>query len=126
MSAVRKCAFAAVAVAAAVLGPNALAADAANGKKIFKKCVACHTVKEGDRNKIGPNLFGIVGAEAGKVPKFKYSTALLESGVVWDAESLDPYLEKPRDFIKRTKMAFPGLKKKSDRDDVIAYLETLK
>ena len=113
---------------AAVLGAVVFAAlpasaqDLANGEKVWKKCKACHTLEEGGKNKIGPNLFGIVGAPAGAVEGFKYSNAFLEAGLTWDEETLIAWLADPRDVVRGTKMAFPGLKKDSDIADVIAYM----
>ena len=108
-------------LALAIAGP-AQAGDAAKGEKVYKKCKACHSLEAG-KNKVGPSLAGIVGRDAGTVEGYKYSKAMLESGVVWDEASLDAYLKKPKDFIKGTKMAFPGLKKDEQRADVIAYLQ---
>ena len=98
------------------------AADPVNGKKVFKKCVACHSLQEG-KNKIGPPLYNLLGRKAGSVEGYKYSKAMKNSGVVWDEESLDKFLTKPRKFIPKTKMAFRGIKKKSLRDDIISYLK---
>ena len=97
-------------------------ADLVNGKKVFKKCAACHSLKEG-KNKIGPSLYKLLGRKAGSVEGYKYSKAMKNSGVVWDEESLDKFLTKPRKFIKKTKMLFRGIKKKSLRDDIISYLK---
>jgi len=113
----------ALAMAASALSGTAQAADVKKGKKVFNKCKACHTTKEGGANKIGPNLFGIVGRKAASVDGFKYSSAMKESGLTWDEATLDKYLKKPNKFVKKTKMAFAGLRKKKQRDNVIAYLK---
>ncbi len=107
---------------ALALAGSAAAADAAKGKKVFNKCKACHSLKAG-KKKIGPDLAKLIGREAGSVKKFKYSKAMKKSGIVWNEETLDKYLTKPRKFLKGTKMAFPGLKKKADRDNLIAFLK---
>jgi cytochrome c len=99
--------------------------DAKKGKSVFKRCAACHNVDK-DKNKVGPHLVGIVDRKAGTAEKFRYSKALLAKaaeGLVWDKANLDAYLTKPKDFIPKGKMAFAGLNKKADRDNVIAYLE---
>ena len=100
------------------------AADPVNGKKVFKKCAACHSLQEG-KNKIGPPLYNLLGRKAGSVEGYKYSKAMKNSDVVWDEESLDKFLTKPRKFIKRTKMSFWGIKKKSLRDDLISFFKQL-
>jgi len=100
------------------------AAYAASGEKVFKKCKACHGFK---KNKIGPNLAGIVDRKAATVAKFKYSKAMKAAGadgLVWSEENLDKFLKKPKKFMKKTKMAFAGLKKESHRKAVIEYLKS--
>ncbi len=112
-----------VAALAVASGPALAGGDAAKGKKVFAKCKACHALAKG-KNKIGPSLYGVFGRKAGTAPGFKrFSPAIKKSGVVWNAETLDKYLAKPRAFIKGNRMPFAGLKKKADRDNLIAYLE---
>ncbi|NIA67229.1 cytochrome c family protein [Pelagibius litoralis] len=114
-------------LALAFATPVAAAGDQANGQKLFKKCSACHSLEEG-KKKVGPSLYKIFGATPGQVAKFRYSKGMTSygaTGVVWDEETLDAWLTKPKDLVKKTKMAFPGFKKEQDRADVIAYLKSL-
>jgi len=116
----------AVGIAFALASTSALAAgDPARGEKVFKKCKACHTINKGGKNRVGPNLYGVVGRKAGTAPGYKYSSAMKNAGFVWDEEKLDKFLTKPRKFVKKTKMSFPGLRKAKDREDVIAYLKKM-
>lgn len=96
--------------------------DIKKGKKVFKKCAACHTVKEG-KHKLGPSLFGIFGRTAGSVEGVKYSDAMIASGIVWDEDNMREFLTKPKGYIKGTSMAFGGIKKEKQVDDLIAYME---
>ena len=96
--------------------------DADKGKKVYNKCKACHTLEAG-KNRIGPSLHGIIGRAAGTAEGFKYSSAMSGSGLTWDEATLDKYLEDPKGFVPGNKMAFPGLKKEDDREDVIAYIK---
>jgi len=101
-----------------------MAGDIDAGEKVFKKCKACHVV-DAEKNKTGPHLVNIMGRTAGSLESFKkYSKAMKESGIVWSEETLNGYLEKPKAYIKGTKMAFAGLKKEKDRENVIAYLKS--
>jgi len=98
-------------------------ADVDRGAKIFKKCASCHYVNKGEGNKVGPNLYGVVNRAKGSIFGFNYSDGLKAKGGVWDKESINLFITKPKEYIAGTKMAFPGLKKPQDRADVILYLE---
>ena len=111
-----------VAGALALAGQSALAQDAAKGEKVYKKCKACHSLEAGKR-KVGPSLNGIFGRTAGTLDGFKYSKAMVESGIVWDAETISAYMADPKGYIPKNRMAFPGLKKEADRANLIAYLK---
>ena len=120
----------AAATALALVGSTALAhseGDVAAGKKVFKKCSACHAVGEGARNKVGPELNDAFGRTAGTLEGFKYSKAMVAAGtdgLVWTDETVSAYLVDPRGYIKGNRMAFAGLKKEADVANVIAYLKT--
>ena len=114
-----------ITAAAVLAGPVAQAAgDANEGERVFKKCAACHTVEPGKR-KPGPHLQNIVGRPAASVEGFKYSRAMTASGLVWDEETLRAFLAAPKKIVPKTKMSFPGIKKDSDMDNLIAFLEGL-
>ena len=97
----------------------AIAADVEAGKTEFKKCALCHTTEAG-KNKIGPSLFGVVGRKSATLDNFNYSEAMKKFDHVWDEETLDKYLADPRGTVPGTKMIFPGIKDKTEREDVIA------
>lgn len=98
--------------------------DPAQGEKTFRLCMTCHVIEPGGK-KIGPSLYGVVGREAGSLEGFKYSDAMANAGIVWTEENLDKYLANPREFIPGNRMAFAGLRKQEDRDNVIAYLKSV-
>lgn len=93
------------------------------GGAVFNKCLACHQVGTNARNGIGPVLNGVIGRPAGAYPGYKYSSANLESGLVWDEATFARYLRAPRDVVPGTKMVFFGLKNDQEIADVIAYLK---
>jgi cytochrome c len=103
----------------------AAADDVEAGKSAFKKCALCHTTEAG-KNKVGPSLFGVVGRKSANLDGYDYSEAMKKFDHAWDAQTLDTYLADPRATVPGTKMIFPGIRDKKERDDVIAYLETLK
>ena len=102
------------------------AGDAAAGKALFmQKCGLCHSPVQG-QNKIGPSLWGVVGRKAGTEADYTYSDAMKNANRTWDATTLDDYLTNPRQKIPGVKMIFAGLPDATDRQNVIAYLSTLK
>lgn len=99
--------------------------DAERGETVYKKCSGCHQVGAGAKNRIGPHLNGVFDRQAGEIEGFHYSKGLKRAaadGLVWDLEHLDAYIENPKALVSGTRMSFRGLKKKEDRDDVLAYL----
>ncbi len=93
-----------------------------HGQKVFKKCSACHSVKKGGKNKIGPALYNVIGRQVAALGDYKYSKALAAYGKPWTFEEMNGFLIKPQSHIKGTKMAFAGLKKEKDRASVILFM----
>ncbi len=98
-------------------------ADLDNGRRVFARCRACHTITDGGPNMTGPNLYGIFGRRAGAHPDYNYSDAVKQAAFIWDGERLDHWLENPRTFLQGTKMSFAGIPNAQDRRDVIAFLK---
>ncbi len=98
-------------------------ANAEDGAKVVKKCLACHSLDEGGANKIGPHLWKVYGAAKARTEGFAYSKAMAAAGGIWDNENLYHFLNKPSKFIPGTKMSFAGLSKPQDIVNVIAYLK---
>ena len=96
--------------------------DLDHAKKVWKKCSACHSIKKGGRNNIGPALYSVLGRNMGALQDYKYSKALIAFGKDWTFEEMNNFLIKPTSYIKGTKMAFAGLKKEKDRASVILYM----
>ena len=107
--------------AAAVAGPALADGDADKGAKVFNKCKACHVADEA-KNKVGPSLKGLFGRKAGTVEGFKYSDAMINSGLEWNAETLKTYLADPKAAVPGNKMSFAGIKKEDQMEDLLAYL----
>ena len=99
-------------------------ADAAKGEKVFAKCKACHKLDDG-ANGTGPHLYSVVNRVIGSVDGFGYSDVLTSNGGAWDHDALNGFLENPKGWAPGTKMSFSGLKKPTDRANLIAYLETI-
>jgi cytochrome c len=102
--------------------PLLATASAENGEKIAKRCLQCHGFEKGGAHKLGPNLWGIVGAKHAHAADYPYSKALKEKPGQWDFESLNHFLYKPKEYVPGTKMSFAGLSKAQERADLIAYL----
>ena len=97
-------------------------ADASKGEKVARKCVACHTFEEGGENKVGPNLFGIVGRTVGAAPGFAFSDGMANDGGIWTYERLNDFIAAPKTMFPDTKMSFAGERKEGKRADLLAYL----
>ncbi len=93
------------------------------GAKLYKRCKACHTLDDGGRHRVGPNLWNIYGAKAGSKEGFAYSKAMSQSEIIWDESSIDGYIAKPRDFMPGNRMSFVGIKRQEDRDAIQLYLK---
>ena len=109
-------------LAAMAVMPAAQAQDAAAGAQVFKKCLPCHAIGPGAKNKVGPELNGLDGRHSGTAPGYSYSSANKNSGIVWNEETFKQYIQNPRGVIPGTKMIFLGIKKQKDIDNLWAYL----
>lgn len=112
--------------------PPAPVGNAAHGAEIFKgTCGVCHLAQPHPAvsdlaMRIGPNLWNVVGRKAGSTPHFRYSAAMIQSGIVWTPDKLRVYIHQPQTMIPNIRMSFQGLKNPKDADDVVAYLQTFK
>jgi cytochrome c len=111
-----------VIVASSAAGTAALAQDAAAGKTSFNKCMACHAIGEGAKNKVGPELNGIDGRKSGTAEGYSYSDANKNSGITWNKEQFLDYIKDPKTKIPGTKMIFPGIKNEREAADLWAFV----
>lgn len=118
--------FAAVALIASAV-PALSEGDIAKGEMVFKRCSACHAVGEGAKNRVGPQLNGIIGRTAGTAADYNYSNHMKDAGsngLVWSADALRDFLSAPKKKIPGNKMAFAGIRKPADLDNLITYIES--
>jgi len=118
-------------VAAVAVAPGLAQAqgNAEAGQRVFNQCRACHTIDQGGRNGVGPNLWGIVGRPAASIEGFRYSANMREvaaGGHVWTVDNLRAYITNPKAVVPRGSMAYAGLRNEQQLNDLIAYLEAQK
>jgi cytochrome c len=111
-----------VAVTSIAAASSARAQDVAAGETSFKKCLACHSIGDGAKNKVGPQLNGIDGRKSGTAPDYSYSDANKNSGITWGKDQFLEYITDPKAKIPGTKMIFPGIKNEKERGDLWAYI----
>jgi cytochrome c len=111
-----------VAVTSIAAAQSARAQDVAAGEASFKKCLACHSIGEGAKNKVGPVLNGLDGRKSGTAPDYSYSDANKNSGITWGKDQFLEYITDPKAKIPGTKMIFPGIKNEKERNDLWAYI----
>ncbi|MEA2920157.1 MAG: cytochrome c [Bradyrhizobium sp.] len=101
---------------------DAMAQDVAAGKASFNKCLACHSIGEGAKNKVGPELNGLDGRKSGTAEGYSYSDANKNSGITWNESQFKEYIKDPKAKIPGTKMIFPGIKNEKEINDLWAFL----
>ena len=106
------------------LGKRMASADVGKGEASSKKCAACHTFGKGEPNRVGPNLYGVVGRQKTSEPGFNYSAAFKKMTGEWTPEQLDVYLTKPQAMVPGTNMSFAGIPRGTERADLIKFLNT--
>ena len=111
-----------VLIALFAAGSNAMAQDVAAGKTSFNKCMACHSIGEGAKNKVGPELNGLDGRKSGSAEGYSYSDANKNSGITWNESEFKEYIKDPKAKIPGTKMIFPGIKNEKEINDLWAFL----
>lgn len=114
------------AVLAACSTGTALAQDVAAGETSFKKCLPCHSIGEGAKNKVGPELNGLDGRKTGSAPGYSYSDANKNSGITWSEQTFSEYIKDPRAKIPGTKMVFAGIKNETETKNLWAFLSQFK
>jgi cytochrome c len=102
--------------------PSAMAQDVAAGKTSFNKCLACHSIGEGAKNKVGPQLNGLDGRKSGTAEGYSYSDANKNSGITWNESQFKEYIKDPKAKIPGTKMIFPGIKNEKEINDLWAFV----
>jgi len=100
----------------------ASAQDVEKGANSFKKCLACHAIGEGAKNKIGPQLNGLDGRKSGTAPDYNYSDANKNSGITWNEAQFKEYIKDPKAKVPGTKMAFAGVKNEKEINDLWAFI----
>lgn len=111
----------------AMLSVSAYGGDAKAGQQVFRqRCQVCHTMQKGGPNRLGPDLFGIMGMKAGKKAGFRYSRPMERSNITWNDASMKQWLSSPNTMVPGNRMAFVGLRNPKQVDDLIAYLHSLK
>ena len=111
-----------VVVTSLAAATGALAQDVAAGKTSFNKCLACHAIGEGAKNKVGPELNGLDGRHSGTAPGYSYTDANKNSGITWNKEQFLEYIKDPKAKIPGTKMIFAGIKNEKEADNLWAFL----
>jgi cytochrome c len=111
-----------VVIASSAAASAALAQDVAVGKMSFNKCMACHAIGPGAKNKIGPELNGLDGRKAGTAPDYSYSDADKNSGITWNEAQFKEYIKDPKAKIPGTRMAFAGIKNEQEVNDLWAFI----